>query len=143
MKIGIINVNFKGRREDRNTVSQLKTDNDYSLTENNSSRINKAIENLSNEKGESNVRFLIDVAENLTYSTGIDTGLKPRHDWKLKLKEAAQKSLTASDPITREKLSPVLHKVFDSKKPLSPDEKEILAYRDNILKNIQIKINLL
>ncbi len=136
MKIGIINVNFKGRREDRNTVSQLKTDNDYSLTENNSSRINKAIENLSNEKGESNVRFLIDVAENLTYSTGIDTGLKPRHDWKLKLKEAAQKSLTASDPITREKLSPVLHKVFDSKKPLSPDEKEILAYRDNILKNI-------
>ena len=136
MKVGIININFKGRREDRNAVNQLKTNNDYSLTENNQTRINKAIENLSREKGESNVNFLMDVAENLTYATGIDTGLKPKQDWKSKLKYAAEKSLAASDPVTKEKLTPRLHKVFDSKKPLSPDEKDILAFRDNILKNI-------
>ncbi|HIU87203.1 TPA: hypothetical protein IAD52_09575 [Candidatus Spyradomonas excrementavium] len=42
---------FSGRREDRNTTSQLAKNNDYALTENNQQRIEKAIENLGKEKG--------------------------------------------------------------------------------------------
>ena len=57
MKINLLNftnpikkVTFNGRREDRNTTQQLKQDNDYSLTENNQTKITAAIENLSKEK---------------------------------------------------------------------------------------------
>ena len=68
MKLGVYNTSvmgFKGRREDRNTVQQLKQDNNYSLTENNKIRISKAINNLADESGENNVKFLLDVADNL------------------------------------------------------------------------------
>lgn len=151
MKINLLNftnplkkVTFNGRREDRNTTQQLKQDNDYSLTENNQTKITAAIENLSKEKGESNVRFLLDVAQNLTYSTSIDTGLKPRHDWKKQLIDAAQKSLSVSDPVTQKKYEPEIKKLLNTKKPLSQDEKDILKSKDYILKNIdksQLKDN--
>ena len=55
MKLNLFNQvtpSFRGRREDKNTVQKLKQDNNYSLTENNQIRINKAIDNLANEKGE-------------------------------------------------------------------------------------------
>ena len=129
-------ISFKGRREDRNTIAQLTKNNEYSLTENNQTRINNAIENLSKESDESNIKFLMDTAQNLKYGTGIDLGLKPRHNWKLKLQKAAEKSLVATDPITREKLQPLLKSTFDTKKPLSPDEKELLSLRETILNNI-------
>ena len=58
---------FSGRREDRNTTSQLAKNNDYALTENNQQRIEKAIENLGKEKGENNIKFLLNTAENLQY----------------------------------------------------------------------------
>ena len=151
MKINLLNftnpikkVTFNGRREDRNTTQQLKQDNDYSLTENNQTKITAAIENLSKEKGESNVRFLLDVAQNLTYSTSIDTGLKPRHDWKKQLIDAAQKSLSVSDPVTQKKYEPEIKKLLNTKKPLSQDEKDILKSKDYISKNIdksQLKDN--
>ena len=129
-------ISFKGRREDRNTIAQLTKNNEYSLTENNQTRINNAIENLSKESDESNIKFLMDTAQNLKYGTGIDLGLEPRHNWKLKLQKAAEKSLVATDPITREKLQPLLKSTFDTKKPLSPDEKELLSLRETILNNI-------
>ena len=139
MKVGInfINViSFKGKREDRNTVSQLSKNNDYSLTENNRKRIDSAIENLAAESGESNVKFLIDTAKNLKYGTNIQTDIKPVYNWKEKLKNAAEKSLFASDPIVKNKLYPEFSKVFNTKKPLTSDELKILADRDKILKTI-------
>ncbi len=128
-----INPAFKSRREDRNAVQQLKQDNNYSLTENNKTRINNAIDNLSKESGESNVKFLLDVADNLKYGTSIDLGKEPQNNWKEKLKTAAEKSIAASNPIVQEKLSPEFKRVFKENKPLSEDEKSILESRKNIL----------
>ena len=127
---------FKGIREDRNTTEQLKRENNYSLTDNNQKKISKAIESLGENSGERNVKFLLDVAENLKYGTNIDNGAKPRNDWKLKLKNAAEKSLSMSDPITREKLSPEMSRIFYTQKPLSEDELQLLQSKENILKNI-------
>ena len=90
--------NFKGIREDRNTVSQLKENNDYSLNELNQRRINKAIENLAKQKGEENLQFLLNVGENLKYQTNIDNGKKTKNDWRSKLKTASEESLAHSNP---------------------------------------------
>ena len=65
---------FKGVREDRNTVSQLSENNDYSLNEPNQRRINKAIDNLAKQRGEENIKFLLEVGENIKYQTNINNG---------------------------------------------------------------------
>jgi len=133
----IINITaFKSIRDDRNAAEQLKTENDYSLTENNQKRISKAIDNLGEEKGVKNIEFLLDVADNLKYGTNIKSDVNPRNDWKLRLKSAAEKSLLMSDPVTREKLKPEFLRIFDNQKPLSEDEKQILQSKENILKSI-------
>ena len=75
-------IRFKGIREDRNTVSQLKNDNAYSLNEPNQRRINIAIDNLAKQKGEENIRFLLNVGENLKYQTNIINGKKTKNDWR-------------------------------------------------------------
>lgn len=129
---------FKGRREDRNTVQQLKQDNNYSLTENNQIKINKAIDSLANEKGEKNVKFLLDVADGLQYGTNIDLGKESKNNWKEKLHNAANKSLSMSDPITQKKLAPEMTRVFDAT-GLSNDEKDILKSRENILAKLDMK----
>ncbi len=130
---------FKGRREDRNTVEQLKKDNNYSLTENNQIKINKAIDNLSKESGENNVKFLIDVADELKYGTNIDLGKPSKNDWKSKLHNAARESMANSNPIVQEKYAPLMDKVFNTKKDLTSDEKSIMTSRDNILSRIDMK----
>lgn len=133
----IINtIAFKSIREDRNTTEQLKKENDYSLSENNQKKISKAIDNLGEEKGAKNIEFLLDVADNLKYGTNIQNNAAARNDWKLKLKTAAQKSLSMSDPITQERLNPEFARIFNTRKPLSEDENQILQSKENILKNI-------
>ena len=130
---------FKGRREDRNTVQQLKQDNNYSLTENNQIKINNAIDNLANEKGEKNVKFLLDVADGLQYGTNIDLGKDAKNNWKEKLHNAANKSLSMSDPITQKKYAPEMTRVFSEMKGLSKDEKDILKSRESILSRLDMK----
>ena len=130
---------FKGRREDRNTVQQLKQDNNYSLTENNQIKINNAIDNLANEKGEKNVKFLLDVADGLQYGTNIDLGKESKNNWKEKLHNAANKSLSMSDPITQKKYAPEMTRVFSEMKGLSKDEKDILKSRESILSRLDMK----
>lgn len=68
MRIYGVNSNvlsFKGQRQDRKAVAQLKEDNSYDLNIPNQRRINKALENLSAVPGEDNLRFLLDVSDNL------------------------------------------------------------------------------
>ena len=129
---------FKGRREDRNTVEQLKKNNNYSLTENNQIRINKAIDNLSKESGENNVKFLLDVAEDLKYGTNIDLGKQSKNDWKSKLHNATKQSLAISNPIVQKKYTPLMDKVFNTKKGLTDDEKSIMTSRENILSRLDL-----
>lgn len=129
---------FKGVREDRNTTAQLKQNNDYSLTEPNQRRINKAIENLAKQRGEENIKFLLDVGENLKYQTNIDNGKATKNEWKNKLKNATEESLAHSNPILREKYEPEIKRVFDDKKALNTDEKAILAHKKSIMKNVDM-----
>lgn len=142
MKLNLLNhvtPSFRGRREDKNTVNQLKQDNNYSLTENNQIRINKAIDNLANEKGGKNVKFLLDVADGLQYGTNIDLGKEAKNNWKEKLHNAASHSLSISDPITQQKYAPELTRVFSTPKGLSNDEKDILKSRESILSRLDMK----
>lgn len=139
MRINNINIfspNFKGKRQDRNAVSQLKNDNPYDLNVPNQRRISEAIDKLSNVSGEDNVNFLVDVADNLKYGTNIDLNKKSYNDWNLKLKNAAEKSLSLSDKSVQEKLGARVADGFKSQKPLTKTEKEILAERKNLLSQI-------
>lgn len=129
---------FKGVREDRNTTAQLKQNNDYSLTEPNQRRINKAIENLAKQRGEENIKFLLDVGENIKYQTNIDNGKATKNEWKNKLKNATKESLAHSNPILREKYEPEIKRVFDDKKALNVDEKAILAHKKSIMKYVDM-----
>jgi hypothetical protein len=132
-------LNFKSTREDRNTTAQLKKNNDYSLTEPNQRRINQAIENLAKLRGEENIRFLLDVGENLTYQTNIQNGKATKNEWKTKLKNATEESLAHSNPILKEKYQPEIDRVFADNKPLSSDEKAILLHKKYIMKNVDKK----
>lgn len=129
---------FKGVREDRNTVSQLRNDNDYSLTEPNQRRINKAIENLAKQRGEENIRFLLDVGENLKYQTNTnEKNIPVKNNWNAKLKGAAEESLAHSNPILKSKYQPEIDRVFASDKPASKPEEDIAAYRESIMKRLK------
>lgn len=119
------NIKFKGIREDRNTINQLKEDNDYSLNEPNQRKINAAIDNLAKQKGEENIQFLLNVGENIKYQTNIINGKKTKNDWKLKLKDAAEKSLESSDLMLRAKYQPEISRIFGPH-PLNKDEKYLI-----------------
>lgn len=128
---------FRGRREDRNAVSQLKQDNAYALTEPNQRRINNAIENLQQYSDKENIEFLLDVGEHLRYGTGIQTGKRVKNDWQEKLKTAAEKAVS-SNPLLQEKYMPEIQRVFYTQKPLTEEEKEILGYKKSILERADL-----
>lgn len=132
------NISFNGKREDRKTIQQLQENNKYDLNLMNQRRISNAIENLSNESGEENVKFLLDVSENLKYGTNIDLNKASFNDWRVKLNNAAEKSLKKSPKNVQEKMQERLEKA-STKKPLNEDEKTILALRENILSQVDKK----
>lgn len=136
--INPLNLSFKGKREDRKTVAQLKENNPYSLNRINQRRINNAIDSLAEVSGENNAEYLLDVAENLKYHTNIDLGKSQFNDWQVKLGDAIQKSLAKSSIEVQEKLTPRLNKLQEAK-PLSDDEKEMLKLRKSILSQIDTK----
>ncbi len=137
MKVLYINpfLNFKGQRQDRKTIAQLKQDNPYDLNVINQRRINQAIENLSEIEGEDNVDFLLDVSENLKYGTNIDNGKTSYNEWRVKLNEAAKRSLAKSPKSVQEKYSQRIANA-SKKKELSQSEKEILKIKDELLSKI-------
>ena len=134
--INIFNPNFKGKRQDRNAVSQLKNDNPYDLNVPNQRRISEAIDKLATVSGEDNINFLVDVADNLKYGTNIDLNKKAYNDWNSKLKQAAEKSLNISDKSVQDKLRAKIADSFKTQKPLTNTEKEILSERKNLLSQI-------
>ncbi len=136
MRIYNINYfNFTGKRQDRNTVNQLKS-NSYDLNYINQRKISQAIDNLSEIPGEENVNFLLDVSENLKYGTNIDLGKSPYNDWQVKLNNAAQKAISKSEHEVGEQLIQRLKKATPPRKSLTDDEKEILELRNSILSQV-------
>ena len=110
--INAFNLTFKGQRQDRKTISQLKENNQYNLNLPNQRRIKTAIDNLGKISGEDNINFLLDVAENLKYGTNIDLGKTGYNDWRLQLSEATKSSLAKSDLVTQAKLKDRVEKTF-------------------------------
>lgn len=135
--INIFNPNFKGQRQDRKSVAQLKQENAYDLNVPNQRKINEAINRLATVPGEDNAKFLMDVAENLQYGTNIDLeGKKSYNDWQTKLRNATENSLALSDKSVQEKLSENFNTTFSTQKPLTNTEKEILAQRKSLLEKV-------
>ncbi len=137
--IQIFNPEFKGQRQDRKTISQLKQENKYDLNVPNQRRISNAIDNLSKIPGEKNIDFLLDVADNLKYGTNIDLGKKPYNDWNSKLKNAAKNSYDISDETTKEKLKLKIEQSLNVQKPLTNKEKELLQARTELLSKIDFE----
>ena len=141
MKIYSINPfapNFKGKREDRKAVAQLKENNPYNLNTINQRRINNAIESLSEVPGQDNAEFLLDVAENLRYQTHINLGKSQFNDWQVKLDGAITKSLAKSSPEVQERLTPRLEQLRKSK-PLTEEESQLLELRSSIISQVDPK----
>lgn len=128
------NISFLGRREDKNTVEQLKQQGD-ALTLNNQRNITNAIDKLSEDSSEENIEFLMNVAQGLRYGTSFDLdGKKSNNDWKGKLKQATEKALANSDSPNKAKLQEQFKATFVDKKEMTDDEKSVMALRDNLLK---------
>lgn len=130
---------FRGIRQDRNTVEQLKHDNDYDLNLPNQRRISNAIKELGEIPGEENIDFLLDVSKNLRYGTNIDIGKKPYNNWQEQLNDAVKKSLRLSDISVQKKLIPIINKTSNIKKELTTEELEILANRELLLSKVDPK----
>ncbi|MBR2526483.1 hypothetical protein IKE67_08475 [bacterium] len=128
------NISFLGKREDKNTVEQLKKQGD-ALTLNNQRNITTAIDKLSEDSSEENIKFLMNVAQGLRYGTSFELdGKKTNNDWKGKLQSATEKALAKTDSPNKAKLQEQFKATFIDKKEMSEDEKSIMALRSNILK---------
>lgn len=128
------NISFLGKREDKNTVDQLRKQGD-ALTLNNQRNINTAIEKLSEDSSEENIKFLMNVAQGLRYGTSFELDdKKTNNDWKGKLQQATQKALANSDSPNKAELQKQFQATFLDKKEMSEDEKAVMSLRDNLLK---------
>ena len=127
------NVSFLGKREDKNTVEQLKKQGD-ALTLNNQRNITTAIDKLSEDSSEENIKFLMNVAQGLRYGTSFDLDdKKTNNDWKGKLKAATEKALSNTDSPNKAKLQEQFKATFIDKKEMSEDEKAVMNLRNKIM----------
>lgn len=129
-------INFEGKRQDRKNVEQLKKNNPYDLNVINQRNIQTAIENLSNEGGAENAKFLLDVSKHLKYGTNIDLGKTPNHDWRAELNEAAKKSIEKAPKKEQKKLYAQMKRAEKVQRPLTAPEREILNLREAILSKV-------
>ena len=128
------NISFMGRREDKNTVEQLKKQGD-ALTLNNQRNITTAIDKLSEDSSEENIKFLMNVAQGLRYGTSFELeGKKTNNDWRGKLQQATERALANTDSPNKAALQEQFKATFIDKKEMSEDEKSVMALRDNLLK---------
>ncbi len=129
----MFNVSFLGKREDKNTVEQLKQKGD-ALTLNNQRNINNAIDKLSEDSSEENIKFLMNVAQGLRYGTSFDLDdKKSNNNWKGKLQEATAKALANTDSPNKAQLQEQFKATFVDKKEMTKDEKAVLDLRNKLM----------
>ncbi len=131
------NKTFKGKRLDKNAVSQLMKNNPYSLTEPNQRYISNAIESLGKVAGEKNIQFLLDVAAKNKYSTSITLQDLPKNDWKSKLLAAATAAL-AITPLANSTLADKIEDLKTSSN-INKDEADILDLREQLLAVVDLE----
>ena len=128
------NISFLGRREDKNTVEQLKKQGD-ALTLNNQRNITTAIDKLAEDSSEENIKFLMNVAQGLRYGTSFSIDdKKTNNDWKGKLQSATEKALANTNSPNKAQLQEQFKATFIDKKEMSEDEKSLMGLRNNLLK---------
>ena len=131
------NINFEGKRLDRNAVSQLTRNNKYSLSEPNQRYISVAIENLGKVKGAKNINFLLDTAAKNAYKTNIILQDAPKNNWTAKLLAAAAAAI-AITPFISDKIKAKLASLSQPQQ-LNDIEKEILALREQLLAVVDLE----
>lgn len=128
------NVSFTGKREDKNTVEQLRKQGD-ALTLNNQRNITTAIDKLSEDSSEENIKFLMNVAQGLRYGTSFELDdKKTNNDWKGKLQQATAKALANTTSANKAELQKQFQEVFIDKHEMTEDEKAVMDLRNSILK---------
>ena len=131
------NINFNGTRTLKNTVSQLAKNNKYSLTEPNQRYIISSISELSKVAGEKTVKFLIDIASKLKYSTNIRLKDNPLNDWKDMLLNAAMQVLAITPSANEEEYISRIESVKNNH-DYNKTEQEIMILRDKLLQSVDI-----
>lgn len=144
----IHNVVFNGYREDRNYVKRLSCQS-APIGENMEQNIRGALENLSQNPTDDNIRFLLSTAQQLNYGIPENSELKKKllvssplkgkklsnTDWELQLKQAASKALAKSTSPDKSGLANMFEETFSKSYSLSPEANTILNHRKKILKS--------
>lgn len=137
MKIQGINffaLNFTGQRQDRKTAAQLKGNNNLDLNLPNQRRILAAIGNLGQIPGKENIKFLLDIQQNLKYGTKLYSNKKPYHDWNKELTKAIQSAYELSSPEEQKKIKKLIKSSHS--KNLTRDEILIKQRKRELLRTI-------
>lgn len=129
---------FRGKREATNAVSQLAKNNSYSLTEPNQRHIINSIKELSKYRDLKTVKFLMDTAAKLKYSTNIVLKHQPKNNWKSMLLTAAA-SLAALIPALAQ--TDILNKIakIENNTKLNSAEREILNLKKQLLAVVDLE----
>ena len=129
---------FKGQRVWKNTITQLTKNNPYSLTEPNQRRIADAIKALSQTKSDKNMKFLLNSAAKVKYSTCIQLKDAPKNNWKGMLLTAAASIATLAPLATKNKVNQKIDSI-ENNTTLNKDEKEILKMREQLLNTVDLE----
>ena len=142
MNVNAFKPRFKSIRTDKKTVEQLKT-GEKPILENTKLNIYAALNNLSSSADRSNIEFLLDIAKNLAYGQGghdsdfksflDEEGLTPENrentDWSKVLDDTIRRALSSSsDNVTD--LEAEYNEIFNTKKPLTEQQKKIIDLRN-------------
>lgn len=143
MNVNAFKPRFKSIRTDKKTVEQLKT-GEKPILENNRQNIYAALNSLSSASDRTSIEFLLDVAKNLAYGQGGDDsefksfldeeGLTSENrentDWSKVLDDTIRRALSSSlDNVTD--LEAEYNEIFNTKKPLTEQQKKILDLRND------------
>lgn len=129
---------FRGQRVWKNTITQLTRNNPYSLTEPNQRRISDAIKAMAQTKGDKNIKFLLNSAAKVKYSTNIQLKDSPKNNWKGMLLSAAAMVATLAPLTVKNKVDKQIETI-ENNTALNKDEKEILNLREQLLKAVDLK----
>ena len=147
---------FSGKREDYNTAKQLQ-DGKIMITPPRERRIHKSIKNLSTYSSNQNVEKLLTIASANQYGLRANSALRQYMEenstlkgeifennyWDLELQNATQKAINKLPKTRREKFLKKYNEIFLEPQNLTPIEKKIIRYRENILnsKPMQMAMN--
>ena len=138
---------FKSIRSDRQTVLQLSK-GEKPIIENNKQNIYAALNNLSQHTDETNISFLLDIADNLAYGQRHNSVFKDRldeehitpenrenTDWFQLLDDTISQMISKSDDDTSV-LIEEYKRIFTEKQELTPEQKDVLDLRKQLTSQI-------